>query len=381
MRRRTTVLGGLAFTASLVTAPAAAAAPATAPGAAPAAAPRHDTGPFEKALRELADAGASGISAAVKSPRRGLRTGGVGLADIRTGRPAVGDEHSRLASNTKTWTATVVLQLVGEGRLGLDDTVEDHLPGLIRTRHYDGREITVRQLLQHTSGLPDYLEAPYWEDLEARRWDHFEPLRTVEQALTLPPPERAPSGFSYSNTNYNLAGLIVSEVTGRAIGTEIERRIIRPLGLRHTSWPGDRVALPRPDLRGYVERKGKLVDKTEWNTSAADASGALVSTAADTTAFWTALWSGRLLAPAQLAEMRRTVGDGEGGRYGLGVERYETAPGFVTWGHSGYMETGHKVRNAVTEDGRRAVTLLIGSESFDEDKVDAVVGTLVRELR
>ncbi|MFG3257218.1 serine hydrolase domain-containing protein [Streptomyces sp. NPDC048172] len=374
MRRRTSLAAGLAFTASLVTAPLAVAAPRTAP--------ECDTGPFETALKELRKAGASGMTVTVKSPRCGVRSAGVGLADLRTGREAVGDEHSRLASNTKTWTATVVLQLVGEGGLRLDDTVDDHLPGLIRTRHYDGRAITVRQLLQHTSGLPDYLEAPFWEDLEAHRWDHVEPLRTVEQSLALPPPERAPSGFSYSNTNYNLAGLIVTEITGRGIGAEIDRRIVRRLGLRDTHWPGDRTTLPRPELRGYVERPGKkLVDKTEWNTSAADASGALVSTGADTTAFWTALWSGELLGPAELAEMRRTVEDGEGGRYGLGVERYERVPGSVSWGHSGYMETGHKVRNAVSDDGRRAVTLLIGSESFDEAKVDSVVDTLLRELR
>ncbi|KAA6215152.1 class A beta-lactamase-related serine hydrolase [Streptomyces albofaciens JCM 4342] len=319
----------------------------------------------------------------VKSPRCGVWNGGVGLADLKTGRQVVGNEHSRIASNTKTWTATVVLQLVGEGRIKLDDTVDHYLPGLIRTGHHDGRKITVRQLLQHTSGLPDYLDAPFWHDLDARRWDHVEPLQTVEQALTLPPPDdRTPSGFSYSNTNYNLAGLIVTAVTGRDIGTEIEQRIIEPLGLRETYWPGDRTELPKPDLRGYAERNGALRDRTEWNTSGADASGALVSTGADATTFWTALMTGKLLAPAELAELKKTVPDvssGEG--YGLGVERYERVPGFVTWGHSGHMESGHKFRNAVTEDGRRAVTLLIGSETFDSDRVDAIIGDLIRDLR
>ncbi len=92
--------------------------------------------------------------------------------------------------------------------------------------------------------------------------------------------------------------------------------------------------------------------------------------------------TGKLLAPAELAELKKTVPDvssGEG--YGLGVERYERVPGFVTWGHSGHMESGHKFRNAVTEDGRRAVTLLIGSETFDSDRVDAIIGDLIRDLR
>ncbi|OKI01398.1 D-alanyl-D-alanine carboxypeptidase [Streptomyces sp. CB02923] len=317
----------------------------------------------------------------VKSPHCGVWNGGIGLADLKTGRKVVGNEHSRIASNTKTWVATVVLQLVGEGKLKLDDTVDDHLPGLIRTEHYDGRKITIRQLLQHTSGLPDYLDA--WDDLEAHRWEHMEPLETVRQTLKLPPPDdRNRDGFAYSNTNYNLAGMIVTKVTGRSIACEIEQRIIEPLGLRETYWPGDRTTIPKPDMRGYVDRAGQLADKTEWNTSGAGASGALISTGADATAFWSALFAGKLLAPAQLAEMKRTVPDSfPGEHYGLGVERYEKAPGFVTWGHSGHMESGHKFRNAVTDDGKRAVTLLIGSESFDSDKVDSIIGDLIRDLR
>ncbi|MFD7662109.1 serine hydrolase domain-containing protein [Streptomyces sp. NPDC059788] len=370
MRNGTSAIVALTFTASLVTAPAAA-----------ASTPQCDSKPVRTALKALEGIGASGISVTVKSPHCGVWNGGIGLADLKTGRKVVGNEHSRLASNTKTWVATVVLQLVGEGKIKLDDTVDDYLPGLIRTEHYDGRNITVRQLLQHTSGLPDYLDA--WDDLEAHRWEHMEPLETVRQALTLPPPDDANSSdFSYSNTNYNLAGMIVTEVTGRGIGTEIEQRIIKPLGLRATYWPGDRTTLPKPDLRGYVDRDGTLLDRTEWNTSGAGASGALISNGADTTTFWSALMAGKLLAPPQLAEMKRTVPDiSAGERYGLGVERYETSPGFVTWGHSGHMESGHKLRNAVTDDGKRAVTLLIGSESFDSDKVDAIMGNLIRDLR
>ncbi|MFJ8745891.1 serine hydrolase domain-containing protein [Embleya sp. NPDC127516] len=371
MRYRTSAVVALACAASLVTVPTQASAKA-----------QCDSKPIQTALKSLEGIGASGISVTVKSPNCGVRNGGVGLADLRTGRKAVGNEHSRIGSNTKTWTATVVLQLVGEGRIGLDDTVDDYLPGLIRTKLYDGRTITIRQLLQHTSGLPDYLDAPFWEDEDEHRWDHIEPLQTVRQALGLPRPDRTADGFAYSNTNYNLVGLIVTKVTGRGIGTEIKERIIKRLGLCETSWPGDRTTIPKPDLRGYGERGSTLVDLTEWNTSEADASGALISDGADTTAFWTALLSGKLLAPAQLAEMKKTVPDDfPGERYGLGIERHEPAPGLVVWGHSGSVASGHKFRNAVTDDGRRAVTLLIGSEKFDSDKVDSIMGKLMRDLR
>ncbi|MFI6588062.1 serine hydrolase domain-containing protein [Embleya sp. NPDC050493] len=371
MRYRTSAVLALACAASLITLPAEATTTA-----------QCDTAPIRTALKSLQGIGVSGISVTVQSPNCGVRNSGVGLADLRTGRKAVGNEHSRVGSDTKTWTATVVLQLVGEGRIDLDDTVDDYLPGLVRTKLYDGRGITIRQLLQHTSGLPDYLDAPFWEDEDAHRWDHIEPLQTVRQALTLPKPDRTASGFAYSNTNYNLAGLIVTKVTGRSIGTEIEERIINRLGLCETRWAGDRTTIPKPDLRGYAERQGTLVDRTEWNTSEADASGALISDGADTTAFWTALLTGKLLAPAQLAEMKKTVSeDVANERYGLGVERHEPFPGLVLWGHSGSMSSGHKFRNAVTDDGRRAVTLLIGSESFDSDKVDSIMSKLMRDLR
>lgn len=369
MRGRTSVVAALALAASLAVAPAAS-----------AAAQQCDTRPIQTALKALARVGA-GIAVTVKSPRCGVWNGGVGLADRKTGRKVVGNEHSRIGSDTKTWTATVVLQLVGEGKIKLDDTVDHYLPGLIRTKNYDGRKITIRQLLQHTSGLPDYLDAPFWDDEEAHRWDHIEPLQTVEQALTLPPPDRAPSGFAYANTNFNLAGLIVTKVTGRSISTEIEQRIIKPLGLSETSWPGDRTTIPKPDLRGYVKQSGTLVDKTEWNTSEADASGELISTGADATAFWTALLSGKLLAPAQLADMKQTIVDDLGEDYGLGVEGYRFASGLVAWGHSGSMASGHKFRNAVTDDGQRAVTLLIGTESFNSNEVNSIIGNLIRDLR
>ncbi|MEU1389167.1 MULTISPECIES: serine hydrolase domain-containing protein [unclassified Nonomuraea] len=369
MRAGTSAVAALAVTAALVTAPAA------------AAAPQCDTGPIRTALESLKDVGAPGIVVTVKSPGCGLWSGGIGVADRRTGRKVTGDEHSRIGSDTKAWTATVVLQLVGEGRIRLDDTVDRYLPGLVRTKRYDGRRITIRQLLQHTSGLPEYLEAPFWADEEAHRWDHIEPLRTVRQALALPPPDRTPDGFAYANTNYNLAGLIVAKVTGRDIGTEIDQRIIKRLGLRGTSWPGDRTTIAKPDLRSYVKRGGSLVDRTEWNTTEADASGELISTGADATAFWTALVTGRLLAPAQLAEMKRTIPDDAGQGYGLGVERYQLVPGQDAWGHAGSMAGGHTFRNAVTDDGERAVTLLIGTDEFDSDRVDAVIGTLIRDLR
>ncbi|WP_033288899.1 serine hydrolase domain-containing protein [Amycolatopsis jejuensis] len=369
MRGLTSAAAAVAVTAALVAVPPA------------SAAARCDMKPIQTALAALKNINAApGIVLTVKSPGCGVWSGGVGVADRATGRKISGDEHSRIGSDTKTWTAVVVLQLVAEGKLKLDDTVDHYLPGLVDTPQYDGREITIRDLLQHTSGLPDYAENDYWADDQEHRWDHTEPLFTVQQALTMDPPEQTASGFYYSSTNYNLAGLIVAKVTGRSIGTEITQRIIQPLGLCETYWPGDQTTIRKPDLRSYT----KGVDTTEWNTSEADASGELISTGPDTTAFWAALLSGKLLPPSLLTEMKRTILDDSKQGYGLGVQKYQLTKDLVTWGHSGGMASGHNFWNAVTGDGQRSVTMLINSDGYTNAqarKIDNVGGTLVHDIR
>lgn len=371
--RVSAVVAVLAVTASLVVA-----------SAGSASAQGCDTQPIQTALTALKNVGPPGIAVTVKSPRCGVWNGGVGVADRATGRKVIGNEHSRIGSDTKTWTSVVVLQLVGEGKIKLDGKVDDYLPGLIRNASYDGRKITIRQLLQHTSGLPDYLDDDdFWGgDPDAHRWEHIEPLFTVQQALKLDPPEQTDTGFAYSNTNYNLLGLIVQKVTGRPIATEIDARISKPLGLRETYWPGDDTTVRKPDLRTYEKRKRTLVDRTEWNVSEADASGELISTGADATGFWTALMCGKLLKPAQLAALKTTIVDDLGQGYGLGIERYQY-PGFVAWGHSGLMEGGATFRNAVTDNGQRAITLLIDRPMSDAEsnKVQKIMGNLIRDIR
>jgi D-alanyl-D-alanine carboxypeptidase len=115
-----------------------------------------------------------------------------GVADLRTGRPMNTTDRLRVGSVTKTFTATVVLRLAAERRLSLDAPVERYLPGLIRAGGHDGRRITVRQLLQHTSGLPDYLDAPEWRHIERLRYRHFAPRRLIARALRLPRSRNTP---------------------------------------------------------------------------------------------------------------------------------------------------------------------------------------------
>ncbi|MFJ9697033.1 serine hydrolase domain-containing protein [Kitasatospora sp. NPDC101183] len=280
------------------------------------------------------------------------RTYTAGVGDLATGAKVPGDGQVRIGSNTKTFTAVVVLQLVGEGRIGLDASVETYLPGLVRGEGIDGRRITVRQLLQHTSGLPDYVNDI---DDSALRNTYFEPRDLLDLAFRHKADFAPGQGFGYSSTNYVLAGLLVQKVTGRPVSEEIDRRIVQRLGLRHTYFPvgGDR-AVHESHPHGYSkdEAGGALRDVTEMDSAAAWAAGAMVSTNADVNRFFTALLSGRLLPPAQLAQMRTTVPIGTSGAgYGLGLISRLLSCGGVYWGHGGDIP-GYETRGGATEDGR-----------------------------
>jgi D-alanyl-D-alanine carboxypeptidase len=301
-----------------------------------------------------------------------------GLAELGTGRPVPRDEYVRIGSTTKTFVATVVLQLVGEGRLSLDDTVDRWLPGLVRGHGNDGRRIAVRQLLQHTSGLPDYV-GDVVPDLSAagyrrNRWTTYTSGQRVAFALRHRPSFAPGTGWTYSNTNYVLLGMVVQAVTGRSWEREVRARIVRPLRLTHTLAPGDRPYLPGPHARDYqqFEPGGPMTDTTlAYLPFDGDADGALISTAADTNRFFRALLGGELLAPAQLAEMRRTVrippghGDPPGARDGLGLDWTPLSCGGGYWGHSG-DGFGYLAWPATTPDGRTALTVSLHSRPGDE---------------
>ncbi|WP_371273000.1 serine hydrolase domain-containing protein [Streptomyces sp. MUSC 14] len=286
-----------------------------------------------------------------------------GVADLRSGRPMNTTDRLRVGSVTKTFTATVILQLAAERRLLLDAPVERYVPGLIRGHGYDGRRITVRQLLQHTSGLPDHLDAPAWDHPEPLRYRHFTPRELIADALRLPRPRQT---WHYSTTNYLVAGLIVRAVTGRSPESEITRRVIAPLGLHDTYWPGDDARLHGPHSHSYFTTDdGRRADGTSWNMTFGGVGGALVSTPADLIRFGTALFGGRLLPTAELADMRRTVAAGPdrlwpGARYGLGLISSPLSCGGTWWGHAGTVPGGHRALVAVGPGGRSIAVALNG---------------------
>ena len=173
-----------------------------------------------------------------------------GVGNLRTGQPPQPVQTFRVASQTKAFVATIVLQLVADGRVGLDAPVSRYLPRLLP----DGDQITVRQLLNHTSGLYDPQVEVYQtlQDIYDLRFEHWTPRQVmalaVEGGLLFPPD----TAWSYSNTSHVVAGLLIERVTGTSIARQLERRLIRPLDLRHTWFPTSTAALPPPRLRGYM---------------------------------------------------------------------------------------------------------------------------------
>ncbi|MFI8931520.1 serine hydrolase domain-containing protein [Streptomyces sp. NPDC053474] len=275
------------------------------------------------------------------------RFGAAGLADRATAAPMSPHLKFRAGSITKTFTATVVLQLVAEHRLRLDDTVQRLLPDQVRADNaLSGAPITVRQLLNHTSGLYDYVEGllPHFRGLD-QYWPR-EQLIGIGLAEDRYFPEPG-TRFRYSNTNYLLLDLIVERITDRDLRTNLEQRILKPLGLRDTSYPLADTTIAGPHAHGYADVSRLLpdvpdptrYDVTSLSPSEAGASGALVTTAADTARFYRALLRGRLLPPAVLRQMlddtvpttgspRPAVG------YGLGMYVYATDCG-PAYGHGG----------------------------------------------
>ncbi|WP_256069844.1 MULTISPECIES: serine hydrolase domain-containing protein [unclassified Streptomyces] len=345
-------------------------------------------------LAAVRAAGGGDVNVVARVDRRGQAPllARFGTAGLGSKAPVPWDPEFRVASTTKTFVAVVVLQLAAEHQLSLDQTVEHWLPGVVAGHGNDGARITVRDLLQQTSGLFDYVNDPAIADaminhFTENRFDDSSPERLVAVAMTHPP-VFAPGGgrWAYSNTNYLLASMIAEKASGGQSWRElVEHRVIAPLGLRHTYLPGADPYLVGPHERVTITGPdGAAIDLTDQSFEH-NADAGVVSTPADLDTFFRALATGRLLPAAQWAEMRRTVPyddlpvppAGTGGGYGLGLR---TVP--LTCGGTYYMHEGDGLgtyaRPAVGADGRRAVTISLTTTTalIDQDKVNRAVETL-----
>jgi D-alanyl-D-alanine carboxypeptidase len=369
--------GRLAITGALLACLAAAAALSTATATA-----KPTTGGAQKApsLQQDVDAlVAAGAPGAILFIRDGNKTTNLtgGFADLPHKTPMRGNEHFKIASLTKTYTATVALQLVQEGKLSVKDNVERWLPKLVP----NGRQITVHMLLNHTSGLADfdsdprYLK-PYLAGNLAYEWPQRDLVRIAVSHKPLFPPGKAPHEV-YSNTDYVLLGLIIEKAAKRSLGAEMRRRIFGPLHLTETFFP-TKPGLKEPYARGYmVLGKPPAIDVTGLSPSLSLASGAIVATARDTADFYRGLLSGRLLKPDVLKAMKTTISGGPhvdipGQRYGYGIETFPTQCG-IAWGHNGVIP-GYWTFIYSSSDGQRQALLTVNHDALSLPNVKAISG-------
>lgn len=249
-------------------------------------------------------AASPGAVVAVQTPR-GRWVRAFGIANARSRARMRTDVHQRIGSVTKTFTGALLMQLVGEGKLSLDDTIDRYVGGVP-----NGDTITLRQLADMTSGVASYTaNSAFTEALFANPRRRWTPREVLDLGLAVPPdsmcgPARCwfPPGtaFGYSNTNFILLGMVIRQVERKPIGAVLRERIIAPLKLNGTVWPAGSAALPAPHARGYTlqgQSSDKPVDSTNWSVSAEWTAGELISTVHDLLVYGRATATGRGLLP------------------------------------------------------------------------------------
>ena len=337
---------------------------------------QRDRTAVKQAMRDTLQLGYPGILAKI---HKGGKTWSyaAGIADLRTKKPMKTDFRFRIGSVTKTFIATVLLQLAGENRLNLDDSIEKWLPGVIQGNGYDGNQITIRQILNHTSGIADYVNSKDFDIMDTKK--SYTADEFVKMGISLPPDFPPGKGWSYSNTGYVILGMLIEKVTGNSYAEEVENRIIEPLDLSNTFLPGNSSVIPgTKHARGYFQLDGasELEDVTYINPGSSD--GDMISTADDLNKFFSYLLSGKILKEQQLKQMLTTVPTGrEGTGYGLGIYETKLPNGVSIWGHKGGV-LGFTTFAGGTLGGKH--TLAVNLNSLKADSPDPFKNILLAEF-
>ncbi|MFL5994403.1 MAG: serine hydrolase domain-containing protein [Streptomyces sp.] len=369
LRRRSILAGALAvpLTAGLPTA----SATAHSSGA-------PDAEALRAALAGLPDADATAALVRVGGTGGGWR-GSSGVHDLESGRPADPGARFRAGSTTKVVTAAAVLRLVAEGRIDLNTPVQRYLPGLLSARF---RPVTVRQLLNHTSGIPagDGLGDTF-EEVYAHRFDTLTPQRVAASAGAKEPEFCPGKQQHYLNINYTFLGLLIERVTGRSYASEAARLVLGPAGMRDTYFPGTDPRILGPHNRGYqavrrADGTTEFVDVTEWNQADRFAAGDMISTIADLERLLTGLLRGRIVQRPQLKEVFSVPSGITGASYSAGgLQRFES-DGKVYWVKSG-GRYGYNSALAATRDLSRTLVYSVNSTDAKSENANPVVVRII----
>ncbi|MER5738089.1 serine hydrolase domain-containing protein [Streptomyces sp. NPDC002262] len=340
-----------------------------------------DLAALDAALEDVHRAGMPGVFAEVRDGDRVWR-GAAGVADLATGRPVTAGIRHRVGSVTKTFTAAAVLQQAEAGRIGLDAPIARYLPELVPGER--GEAITVRMLIDHTSGLAEYLPHAYPslrafpvladtgpQSLDDHRHTRFDPLELIRMGVSAPP-AGAPGSTPglYSNTNYLLLGQLLERVTGTTAERCITRNVIERAGLRDTAFP-DEPEFDGPHARLYEAWFGMIDpprDYSVFDMSWTGVSASLVSTLADLNRFYRALLAGEIVNPSSLEQMRRVVPvvsqEMKVIDYGLGIYPTEEPGQPVFWGHGGTVWGGGTLA-VIRADGRRQLAVAVNLQRWN----------------
>ncbi|MER7210429.1 serine hydrolase domain-containing protein [Streptosporangium sp. NPDC000239] len=339
-----------------------------------------DPAKLNTAIENVHRAGVPGVFAEVRAEDQVWR-GAAGVADLAVGRPVTADMRHRVGSVTKTFTAAAVLQQVESGRIGLDAPIRRYLPKLVPGARGDA--ITVRMLINHTSGLAEYLPYAYPslgpfpaladtrpQSLDDHRFTRFDPVELIEMGVTAPA-FSAPGGTPglYSNTNYLLLGQLLEQVTGTTAEKYITQNVVERAGLQDTGFP-DGPHLGGPHSQMYEAWFGMIDpprDFSVFDMSYAGVAGSLVSTVADLNRFFGLLFDGEIVSRSSLAQMRRTVTvisqEGRTIEYGLGMYPMKAPGGTTFWGGGGTV-WGAGTISMTSADSKRQMSVAINLQRW-----------------
>ncbi|WAU86319.1 serine hydrolase [Streptomyces sp. Qhu-G9] len=381
-RGGTAALGAVLLSVLAVPAHDAAAAPADVNSAAVQAGsaakaqklPAPDVAGLRAVLRTALTQGAPGAVARIDD-RGTVHKVAEGVADKGTGRAISTADRFRVGSVTKSFSAVVLLQLVDEGVLALDTSVNTYLPGLL-----PDDKITVRHVLSHRSGLYDYTNDMFEHTVpgfEAVRNKVFSYQDLVDLSLKQPLGSAPGAAYSYSNTNFVVAGMLIEKLTGKPVRSAYQSRIIKPLGLKDTFYVHPGTAVPGKHANGYLtpdEAGAPLVDSTEQTVSWAQSAGAVISSTRDLNTFFSALLGGDLTSAEQLAQMQQWVPVNSTQGYGLGLRRRDLSCGVSVYGHTGTVQ-GYYTYSFTSKGGGRTMTALANT-SNNGTVLTTMAGTL-----
>ncbi|MBN1166245.1 MAG: beta-lactamase family protein [Methanospirillaceae archaeon] len=296
-----------------------------------------------------------------------------GLANVSGQVPLIIQDRFRIASATKPYVATLVLQLAEEGLVDIDAPLATYLPADMGSRIPNSASATVRQAMQMRSGIPDYMTDEFYD----RVMDNPDHPWTAAEVVTFAydePPDCTPgTDFVYSNTNYVLLGILIEQITGNSLAKELQDRIFDPTGME-TCYLEDPASIGQGIVRGYSREEDGYREITGENDGVGLGDGGIVGSAKDIAKFLPALMSNAYFSPEMLSQMLSFYPDDEGESYGLGISEKKTQIGNMI-GHDG-ASSGFQSNMYYQPDSQ--ISLVILTNDFDSECIQEVFDETIR---